>query len=189
MIWKHLLISLHRPPFSFFFNSLISLYFSRGSFAGSIFLTNYRMVFVPSKPTPTITAIEIPLLFISNEKMSQPIFGANNLSGLVTPVDAPPNSSERITWKLSFTNGGMGTLVPLFYATLEYLRVSSRRRHQEAPPPPEFEQQQPVQPDAPKQEPPSFIQTALLDPNDPTKVYLTSPVDPAQAHPEKYPVV
>jgi hypothetical protein len=144
------------------------------------------MVFVPSKPTPTITAVEIPLIFVSDEKCNQPIFGANNLSGLVTPVDAPPNSSERIKWKLSFTNGGMGTMVPLFYATLEYLRVSSRRRH-EAPPPPE--QQQPQMPEAFKPEPPSFVQTALLDPNDPTRVYLTSPVDPALVHPEKYPVV
>jgi WW domain-binding protein 2 len=149
------------------------------------------MVFVPSKPTPTISAIEIPLIFVSEEKMSQPIFGANNLSGLVNPVDAPPNSSERIKWKLSFTNGGMGTLVPLFYATLEYLRVSSHRRH-EAPPPFNYEQQPqppPTMPQGPKPEPPSFVQTALLDPNDPTKVYLTSPVDPAQAIPDKYPVV
>ena len=139
------------------------------------------MVFVPTKPTSTIQAVEIPLLFIREEKINQPIFNANSLSGLVIPVDAPPNSSERIKWKLSFTNGGMGTLVPLFYAALEYLRVSSRRRH-EAPP----EQQMP---EAPKPEPPSFVQTALLDPNDPTKVYLVSPVDPAQVKPDKYPVV
>jgi hypothetical protein len=118
--------------------------------------------------------------------MAQPIFGANNLSGLVTPVDAPQNSSERIKWKLAFTNGGMGTLVPLFYATLAYLRTSSRQRHHEEAPDTTFEQQQPT---APKAEPPSFVQTALLDPNDPTKVYLVSPVDPAQTNPEKYPVV
>jgi len=146
------------------------------------------MVFVLKKPTPTIRAIEIPLILIENEKCSQPIFGANNLSGLATPVDAPPNSSERIKWKLFFTNGGMGTLVPLFYATLEYLRVSSRRRPQEAPPP-EFEQQQPTKPAVPNPEPPSFVQTALLDPNDPTKVYLTSPVDPAKAKKEEYPAI
>jgi hypothetical protein len=146
-----------------------------------MFITNLRMVFIPSKPTPTIQAVEIPLLYITAEKMGQPIFGANYLSGLVTPVDAPRDSSERIKWKLSFTNGGMSTFVPLFYSTLEFCRVS--RRRQEAPAP-EL-QQQPQKPE----EPPSFIQTALLDPNDPTRVYLTSPVDPAHANPDKYSVL
>ena len=141
-------------------------------------MTNYRLVFVPAKPTPSSSAIELPLLYIADEKVSQPIFGANNLAGVCTPVDAPPGSSERIKWKLSFTNGGMGTLVPLFYASIEYLRTTARRRQREEAPAPAACQ---------KATPPTFVQTALLDPNDPTKVYLTQPVDLPQS-PEKYPV-
>lgn len=144
-----------------------------------MFLTNYRLVFIPAKPTPSISAIELPLLYVADEKVSQPIFGANNLAGMCTPVDAPPGSSERIRWKLSFTNGGMGTLVPLFYASIEYLRANTRRRRQEDAPP--------AAAACGVGEPPSFVQTALLDPNDPTKVYLTQPVDLPQS-PEKYPV-
>ena len=143
-----------------------------------MFLTNYRMVFVPKKQTPTVQAIEIPLLFIDNEKVSQPILGCNNLSGLCRPVDAPPNSSERIKWRLNFTNGGMGTMVPLFYATLEYLRVSARRSAPQVDP----------EPPAPMKEAPSFVKSAFLDPNDPTQIYLVSPVEPAQ-QPEKYPAI
>ena len=143
-----------------------------------MFLTNYRMVFVPKKQTPTVQAIEIPLLFIDNEKVSQPILGCNNLSGLCRPVDAPPNSSERIKWRLNFTNGGMGTMVPLFYATLEYLRVSARRSAPQIDP----------EPPAPMKEAPSFVKSAFLDPNDPTQIYLVSPVEPAQ-QPEKYPAI
>lgn len=157
----------------------------RYSGAGSVFLTNYRLVFVAKKPTPQVHAIELPLLFIDKHDVSQPIFGANNLHGTCRPVDAA--AGELINWKLSFTNGGMGTMVPLFFASIEYIRVASRRRH-EAPPEPEPEPD--VFPMKQTAEPPAFLATALLDPNDPTKVYLTQPVNALdqQAKPQ-FPVV
>ena len=162
----------------------------RFSGPGTVFLTNYRLVLVPQKPTPQISAMELPLLLIDKHTVSQPIFGANNLSGVCRPVDAP-HSGEEIKWKLAFINGGMGTLVPLFYATLEYIRVASRRRAREeetaTPPPP---QQQPVE-QPPPATAPAFLATAFVDPNDPTRIFLTQLVDPAtqQAAPPKFPVV
>jgi len=154
----------------------------RFSGAGSVFLTNYRLVFVPKKPTPQIQAIELPLLFIDKQDVRQPVFGANNLRGVCRPVDAPA-SGELIKWRLSFTNGGMGTMVPLFYSCLEYIRVSSRHR-QQAPEP------EPLQPEVPPK-PPSFLATALLDPSDPTTVYLTQPVESSaqSIKPPQFPVV
>lgn len=173
LIWRSNHIKRVAQP-----NVPLSLSPSRFSGGGTIFLTNYRLVFVPKKPTPAISAIELPILYIADEKVSQPIFGANNLTGVCTPVDSPPGSSERIKWKLSFTNGGMGTLVPLFYASIEYLRTTTRRRQQESAPAPAA---------CMATAPPSFVQTAIVDPNDPTKVYLTQPVDLPQSA-EKYPV-
>ena len=141
------------------------------------------MVFVPNKATPNISAVELPLLFTSDENVCQPIFGANYLSGKCTPVDAPPNSSERIDWRLKFTNGGMGTMVPLFYSTLEFLRLSSRHI-----------QENPTEEPLVMLETPSFVHAALVDPSDPTRVYLTQPqMDPSfhnhHNKTEKYPVV
>jgi WW domain-binding protein 2 len=171
--------------------------------AGSVFLTNYRLVFVATKPTRQgVHAVEIPLLFISKEDIRQPVFGANNLRGVCRPVDASPGSSEEIQWKLLFTNGGMGTLVPLFYSCLEYLRVASRRRQ---PPPEEqagFEPhahdgaasvehpQKPQYEGPPASKPPAFLGSALVDPSDPTTIFLTQPVaTSAQAPAPKFPVV
>lgn len=78
-------------------------------------------------------------------------------------------------------NGGMGTLVPLFYASLEYIRVSNQRRnhHQE-------EQQEQKESES-TIKPPLFLNSALVDPNDPTTLYLTQPT--TQQQPAKYPVV
>ena len=166
---------------------------------GSAFLTNYRLVFVLKKPTKDgIQSFEIPLLFISEEDVCQPIFGANHLKGICRPVDAPAGSSEKIKWKLVFTNGGMGTMVPLFYSCLEYIRTSSRRRRRDdidgaeeaggahAP----TEKVQAAEP-PPASSPPSFLASAFVDPSDPTQIFLTQPTPPStdSAPPPKFPIV
>jgi hypothetical protein len=143
-------------------------------------------VFVPAKPTAQgAHAVELPLLYISKEDVKQPIFGSNCLCGVVRPVEAPPNSSEEAVWKLSFTNGGMGTLVPLFYAALQYLRVASRRAQERG------DEGAPggAAPAPGGAAPPPFVQTALVDANDPTRVYLTQQVPTSQPpDPPKFPV-
>lgn len=139
------------------------------------------MVFVARKPTQTVHAVELPMLYVDKVSVQQPILGANNLRGVCKPVDAPPNSSEEIPWKLVLTNGGMGTLVPLFFAAAEYTRVSSRHRHYD----------EASSESATPTKPPSFLQTALLDPSDPTKIYLVKPIGPSPEQPTKphFPVV
>lgn len=140
---------------------------------GTAFLTNYRMVFVAKKPSAGVNAIEFPLVFIDRINVQQPILGANYLHGECKPVDSPPNSLEVIKWKLSFTNGGMGTFVRLFFAAVEYVKVMGRQQ----------QQQQSQFPGVaggatdPATKPPAFLETAFVDPNDPTKIYLTEPVD------------
>lgn len=153
-----------------------------------MFLTNYRLVFVAEKPKPDLYAVEIPLLFVKQENVSQPIFGANNLSGLCKPVDAPPDATQQLKWKVSFINGGLGTLVPLFYSALTYLRRATENAAARAQ-----EQAAPLADGvaaAVATQPPPFMQTALVDPSDPTKIYLTSQVPTEQAAaPPKFPIV
>lgn len=150
--------------------TLIHCRFSGG---GQFFLTNYRVIFVPKNPTEHIQAIELPLLFIQDFDVSQPILGANNLHGTCKLVD-DPDSYVRLKWKLLFTNGGMGTMVPLFFATINYIRVASRNQHytedvymdggQSSA---HVQQQQEEKP-----APPPFVANAVVDPNDPTVVYV-----------------
>lgn len=165
--------------------------------SGSVFLTNYRLVFVSKKPDRAgVQAFEIPLLFIDQENVKQPIFRANHLKGTCRSVNSSPGSANNISWKLFFTNGGMGTLVPLFYSCLEYIRVASRRRqniHEEqAPPmasaPPEEKPNKTVA--SAESEPPPFLASAFVDPNDPTQIFLTQPTQPQSeaTQPPKFPV-
>lgn len=145
----------------------------RFSGGGQFFLTNYRVIFVPNKPTEHIQAIELPLLFIQDYDVSQPILGANNLHGTCKLVD-DPDSYVRLKWKLLFTNGGMGTMVPLFFATINYIRVASRNQHYTedvymdgGQPSAHMQQLQEEKP-----APPPFVANAVVDPNDPTVVYV-----------------
>lgn len=149
---------------------------------GTAFLTNYRLVFVAKKPAAGIHAMEFPLVFIDRINVQQPILGANYLHGECKPADSPPNTSEIIKWKLSFTNGGMGTFVRLVFAAVEYVKVMSRQQQQQ-----QQQQPPPATPDLTPTKPPAFLETAFVDPNDPTKIYLTEPVDVSSQSPTEKP--
>ena len=73
--------------------------------------------------------------------------------------------------------GGVGTVIPMFMRFLEYIRVAQRNlaaQYQQQ----EVQHQYPSSPGAPPgpapvaAAPQQFVQTALVDPNDPSKVCL-----------------
>ncbi|KAI8102344.1 hypothetical protein M9435_005948 [Picochlorum sp. BPE23] len=135
---------------------------------GRVFLTNYRMIYLPDKPQGEFRGIELPLLFIQDFDVCQPILGANYLHGHCRRVD-DPMGSPMLKWKLRFINGGMGTMVPLFYSTVAYIRTASQRQGGES------HQQAPVVDEQKVDEmykPPPFVANAVVDPNDPTIVYI-----------------
>ena len=78
-----------------------------------------------------------------------------------------------VGWKVKFCNGGLGTMVPLFYATVAYIRTASSNRNtfdgMEATPPKD---------DSVTSAPPEFVANAVVDPNDPTLVYVIQPQVP-----------
>ncbi|CAM9504077.1 unnamed protein product [Hapterophycus canaliculatus] len=108
---------------------------------GDAYLTTERVVFCASKPHKSQNAgmlfkgFDIPLHMLSDEMFEQPIlFGANNLSGMVqtnvayagdTPAGIHATGTPVInsSWRLSFRNGGFGTFLRAFYASLQRRRT------------------------------------------------------------------
>eukprot|EP00298_Acanthocystis_sp_HF-20_P011625 c19483_g1_i5.p1 GENE.c19483_g1_i5~~c19483_g1_i5.p1 ORF type:complete len:103 (-),score=17.85 c19483_g1_i5:42-350(-) len=54
---------------------------------GEIFVSTLRIVFLSSQVSNGVSGFDIPLANLSNEKFNQPIFGCNNLSFTLQPVN------------------------------------------------------------------------------------------------------
>jgi hypothetical protein len=141
--------------------------------SGCAYLTNYRLVFVADAPTAAASAVELPLLFIEGERVAQPIFACNNLAGDCRPVGAPANTTTRARWRLDFKNGGFGTFVPLYYAAVAYIRTASRHAGAAADAA-DAGAGVPATSAPPAAAPPSFLETALVDPGDPTRIFFVA---------------
>jgi len=136
---------------------------------GTLYISTLRMVFVNDKTGAEHKAFDMPLATLYKESFNQPIFGANNMTGLSPPLDLP-DGADHWKWCLSFRNGGVGTFLPFFFRLLQEMR----RRMQEST----------AQPAAPAMAVPvevaqSFVQAAFVDPSDPTKFYVSMP-EPTQ---------
>jgi hypothetical protein len=117
---------------------------------------------------PGLLAFDIPLVYTKNDTLNQPIFGCNNLSGEVwsTAHDGGPQGSlPPHKFKIYFLEGGIGTFYPLYYTLSQRAKAALgiQEHRQENPNPPAFVNQ--------------IVNRAFLDPKDPTKIYLTQPVD------------
>eukprot|EP00475_Leptophrys_vorax_P040340 TRINITY_DN74657_c0_g1_i1.p1 TRINITY_DN74657_c0_g1~~TRINITY_DN74657_c0_g1_i1.p1 ORF type:complete len:209 (-),score=4.82 TRINITY_DN74657_c0_g1_i1:378-1004(-) len=142
---------------------------------GSLFLSNIRMVFVASPPhQQPVTAFDLPLLYMHNEKFNQPIFGANNISGIVLPVAGTEEHAAMQAphcFTIYFMEGGVGTFLPLFFSIVQALRATSHPSSFPASP-----ASTPTDPMPTTQLPvDEMIRKAYVDPNDPTTVYLEQP--------------
>ncbi|KDD74055.1 hypothetical protein H632_c1614p0 [Helicosporidium sp. ATCC 50920] len=83
---------------------------------GSVFLSNFRMVFVSERPdTKTgLHAVELPLVYLMHVSFNQPIFGCNNMTGECKILLSNGDEASPMRWKLSFMTGGAGTFLSLF---------------------------------------------------------------------------
>ena len=70
-------------------------------------------------------SIELPLATIENEAFRQPIFTANNLSGVNNPLP-DSNIANKIEWQLNFRDG-VGTFLHFFFVCLNDIRESIKR--------------------------------------------------------------
>lgn len=125
-----------------------------------------RMVFVADTADSSgLAAVDIPLVYVRNDKFNQPIFGCNNLSGECWPVsdDGGPNGSRPPhKYALYFREGGVGTFLPLYGNFIALARAAEvdRRKQEEL-----RSEDQTAQ----------ALKHAYVDPNDPTSLYLTQP--------------
>jgi hypothetical protein len=161
----------------------------KGEGRGNLYLSTLRIVFVvrwPPAPNGrgrlphavaalpqaqrggSCESFDLPLGTMHNERFNQPIFGANNMTGTSEPL--PGGLTDEIKWTLTFKEGGVGTFLPLFFRLVQEMRrrmaqeSQSQYEHSFAAPP---VAQQVVQ---------HIIGAAYVDPNDPTKLYVSQPV-------------
>ena len=145
---------------------------------GYLFVSSVRMVFVTKKADESgLQSFDFPLAYVSGEKFNQPIFGCNNLQLNCFSVAAnggPNGTAPPHTVKFYLKLGGCGTLLPMLWRLLECTRIEQRRAAQAA----EAAQYPEVvyTTEAVLPEVKNMMNTAYIDPNDPTTVYVTQPV-------------
>ena len=137
-----------------------------------LYLSTLRIVFV-SNGGGGMEAFDLPLATMRNEKFNQPIFGANNMTGTNAPLP-DTGLSEDIKWTLAFKDGGVGTFLPLFFRVLQEMR---QRMNQQNEVQYEHNFAPPVAPQVAQQ----IVHAAYVDPNDPTKLYVSQPLPPPVA--------
>jgi hypothetical protein len=95
------------------------------SSAGIAYLTNQRLVYLPTKPTPEFQSFSAPLLNLHDSHVNVPWFGANAWQCVVQPVPGGnlPSSHAAIELKLTFNDGG----APDFHSNFERIK---ERLHQ-----------------------------------------------------------
>eukprot|EP00615_Pteridomonas_danica_P019128 CAMPEP_0114378864 /NCGR_PEP_ID=MMETSP0102-20121206/1887_1 /TAXON_ID=38822 ORGANISM="Pteridomonas danica, Strain PT" /NCGR_SAMPLE_ID=MMETSP0102 /ASSEMBLY_ACC=CAM_ASM_000212 /LENGTH=159 /DNA_ID=CAMNT_0001533795 /DNA_START=157 /DNA_END=637 /DNA_ORIENTATION=- len=77
---------------------------------GTLYLTSARIIFVPKTGKKTAfwknnqQAMSIRFTDIKKERFNQPMFGANNIAGLVSIESDSGNVDMK--WKFTFNNGG-----------------------------------------------------------------------------------
>ncbi|PWY87598.1 ubiquinol-cytochrome c reductase complex 17 kd protein [Aspergillus heteromorphus CBS 117.55] len=82
--------------------------FSVQSGTGQIYLTNQRIVYVPSQPTKDLQSFSAPLLHVHDTHVTAPFFGPNAWLALVQPVPGGgiPASLPAVQLKVTFKEGG-----------------------------------------------------------------------------------
>lgn len=136
---------------------------------GTLWLSNVRLVVIADGgPGPDgLHSFDIPLAYITNNKFNQPVFSCNHLSGKVWPAaegGGPAGTLPPHDYKIWFPNGGVGTLLPLFF---QFVQEASRTVQQQGVPTASSAANRPS----------DLVATAFVDPADPSQIYLTQPLD------------
>ncbi|KAH8668130.1 WW-domain ligand protein-domain-containing protein, partial [Tricladium varicosporioides] len=93
-----------------------ALPYSAKSDGGIAYITNQRIVYLPSNPTPELQSFSVPILNLQDTFVRAPFFGANYWTATVKPVTGggiPPTNSA-IELRLTFREGGAFDFHTLF---------------------------------------------------------------------------
>lgn len=85
-------------------NSSVSI----ASPSGVVYLTNQRIVYLPTNPTPDLESFSCPLLNLHDTHITAPFFGPNAWTALLqsVPNGGIPSTPSAIELKLTFKEGG-----------------------------------------------------------------------------------
>ena len=90
--------------------------------SGTLYLSTLRMVVVCDDARHAgFHGFDMPLATLYDESFNQPIFWANNLTGVSPPLEGSSFSAD-IKWTIYFNNGGVGTFLPFFFRLLQEMR-------------------------------------------------------------------
>ncbi|KAL5374575.1 hypothetical protein PMIN06_012421 [Paraphaeosphaeria minitans] len=92
--------------------------------SGVIYLTNRRIIYLPVSPTPAFTSFAVPILNVSDSRVTAPWFGANKWEAAITPVynGGIPPSHSALELTMEFKEGGAFDFATTFERLRERLR-------------------------------------------------------------------
>ncbi|KAF2449266.1 hypothetical protein P171DRAFT_480362 [Karstenula rhodostoma CBS 690.94] len=92
--------------------------------SGVIYLTNRRIIYLPVSPTPTFTSFAVPILNVTDSRVTAPWFGANKWEAAITPVygGGIPASHSALELVMEFKEGGAFDFATTFERLRERLR-------------------------------------------------------------------
>ncbi|MCJ1250135.1 hypothetical protein MMC30_007361 [Trapelia coarctata] len=82
--------------------------FSIHSPGGIAYLTNQRLVYLPTTPSPSLQSLSAPILNLQDTHVSAPFFGPNIWQGILLPVagGGVPTQHTYVEIKMTFKDGG-----------------------------------------------------------------------------------
>ena len=94
--------------------------FSAKSDAGVVYITNQRLVYLPTNPTPELQSFSCPILNTQDTYVRAPFFGANYWTGLCKAVQdgGIPAAHPAVEIRLTFREGGAFD----FHSTFEQIK-------------------------------------------------------------------
>lgn len=76
--------------------------------SGSVYLTNRRIIYLPSTPTPALQSFAVPILNVQDSRVTAPWFGANKWEAVIQPVvgGGIPAQHAFLEMVMEFKEGG-----------------------------------------------------------------------------------
>ncbi|TVY23335.1 UPF0664 stress-induced protein [Lachnellula hyalina] len=101
--------------------------YSAKSDGGVVCITNQRIVYLPSSPTPELQSFSAPILNLQDTYVRAPFFGANYWTATVKPVSGGgiPATHSAIELRLTFREGGAFD----FHTTFEQIKERVYQAH------------------------------------------------------------
>jgi hypothetical protein len=88
------------------------------------------MIYLPVAPTPQLQSFAVPILNVTDSRVTAPWFGANKWEAIIQPVQGggiPPQHAE-LDLVMEFKEGGAFDFASIFERLKERLRQLSRWR-------------------------------------------------------------